>query len=156
MSNPPQAGPATPDPRPRLPTTNHGPAATRIRAYQSDRASRTALPDRHPPSRPQPPPTSANAPKRPAAVDKRLSISVVGIDSGAAPSKVSLHGDESADGAVQRVRSRARRGKHGSGVGLWRRITPFKLGRRRTVPVLCGGVLVVMWPLSLWGHAIHL
>src|SRR3954468_15514824 len=40
---------------------------TRIRAYQSDRASRTALPDRHPPSRPQPPhqaPTRQTRPPR--------------------------------------------------------------------------------------------
>ena len=50
MSNPPPRL-ATPDLRQRLPTTNHGPAAT-TRVYQSDRASRTALPDRHPPSRP--------------------------------------------------------------------------------------------------------
>ena len=36
--------------------------ATRIRVYQSDRASRTALPDRHPPSRPHDAAPSANAP----------------------------------------------------------------------------------------------
>ena len=41
MSNPPPTGLATPDTRQRLPTTNHGPAAP-TRAYQSDRASRTA------------------------------------------------------------------------------------------------------------------
>src|SRR6266545_3806391 len=52
MSSPPPTGQATPDPRQRHPTTNHGPAATRTRGYQPDRASRTAPPDRHPPSRP--------------------------------------------------------------------------------------------------------
>ena len=41
MSNPPHRL-ATPDLRQRLPTTNHGPAATQTRVYQSDRASRTA------------------------------------------------------------------------------------------------------------------
>ena len=58
MSNPPQPGPATPDLRQRLPTTNHGPAATQTRVYQSDRASRTACrtathpADHTPPPRP--------------------------------------------------------------------------------------------------------
>src|SRR4051812_7783810 len=77
MSNPPQAGPATPDPRPRLPTTNHGPAATRIREYQHDRASRTSTAG--PPST-QPtttPPNGANAPLQAARLDKRRSISAV-------------------------------------------------------------------------------
>ena len=41
MSNPPTR-PATPELRQRLPTTNHGPAATQTREYQSDRASRPA------------------------------------------------------------------------------------------------------------------
>ena len=41
MSNPPQQGQATPDLRQRHPTTNNGPAATRTREYQPDRASRT-------------------------------------------------------------------------------------------------------------------
>src|SRR4051812_21432364 len=71
MSNPPQAGPATPDPRPRLPTTNHGPAATRIREYQHDRASRTSTAG--PPST-QPtttPPNGANAPLQAVRLDKR-------------------------------------------------------------------------------------
>jgi len=54
MSNPPNRL-ATPDLRQRLPTTNHGPAAPQTRVYQSDRASRTACPDRHPPSRQHPP-----------------------------------------------------------------------------------------------------
>ena len=62
MSNPPHPGRPRPISRQRHPTTNHGPAATRTREYQPDRASRTAPPDRHPPSRPHHPTTSANAP----------------------------------------------------------------------------------------------
>ena len=55
-------GQATPDPRQRHPTTNHGPAATRTRAYQPDRASRTTPPDRHPPGRPHTPPPARTRP----------------------------------------------------------------------------------------------
>ena len=74
MSNPEQGDARSH--RQRHPTTNHGPAATRIRAYQSDprRAQQPGPPPTQPtphiPSRPTPTARNSHAP-----LDKRLSIS---------------------------------------------------------------------------------
>jgi len=69
-------------PRPILdsgnPTTNHGPAATRIRVYQPDRASRTARRAATNPADHIPSPSVTNQRKqeiRDVPIDKRLSIS---------------------------------------------------------------------------------
>jgi hypothetical protein len=77
MSNPPHPGLATPDPRQRLPTTNHGPAVP-TREYQPDRASRTANRTATHPADHNTHPQARPARNHRARIDKRLSISATG------------------------------------------------------------------------------
>src|SRR5450755_890567 len=81
MSNPPptKGGPATLDPRQRLPTTNHGPAVP-TRVYQSDRASRTACRTATHPADHTNPHGTQNARNSAPTLDRRLSISDQRID----------------------------------------------------------------------------
>jgi hypothetical protein len=75
LSNPPNKGHARSH-RQRHPTTNHGPAATRIREYQADprRAQQPGPPPTQPsPTHPTHPTPNARNPYAP--LDKRLSIS---------------------------------------------------------------------------------
>ena len=93
MSNPPTR-PATPELRQRLPTTNHGPAATQTREYQSDRASRPACrtatdPADHTPPTPTPSPKARNfvTPLLTTRSPYQLPTSAPGAASSASPSQ---------------------------------------------------------------------
>ena len=76
MSNPPPQGLATPDPRQRLPTTNHGPAVTQ--PAHISLTARRAQPAGPPPTQPT---TTTTTPTRTrkstTPLDKRLSISAL-------------------------------------------------------------------------------